>query len=127
VWSLVEDRVGSAQHRFASAGETSGFAEAAVAAGPGSEVIEYSFAEARFWPDAPENRADPGGHFRSPPRPRRRGSGAGGGATIAWLDGHVAAGSRTRTWASGVYGGDAEAAGIGWTGERDDNSLYDYE
>ena len=130
VWLLLADHVGSPRHRFADPTGTVGFADAALAAGPGAAVIEYSFAEARFWPDSPGFRADPSMHFRHPPSTRRGASAAGDDgarANIAWLDGHISGERRTFTWASGVYGGDPATARIGWIGERDDNSLYDYE
>ena len=33
----------------------------------------------------------------------------------------------THTWSSGLYGGDTRASGVGWFGDADDNSLFDYE
>jgi hypothetical protein len=44
----------------------------------------------------------------------------------AWLDGHVSVEVMTLTWSSGLYTPHASAAGIGWFGGADDNSLFDY-
>lgn len=129
-WVLATDRVGSARHRFMDPARTLGFADSALAAFAGGPegVIEYSFAEPRFWPDAPGFRADPSVHFRHEAgNAQGDGGGGGGRANIAWLDGHVSAERRTFTWSSGVYAGDPDAAGIGWIGGRDDNGVYDYE
>lgn len=117
----ADDRSGSGRWLFRSPERTIAFADAAFASaearGCGSGgVIEYTFVEPRFWPDFPAFRADPSIHFR------HRGS-----SSIAWLDGHAAPSRMTFTWSSGLYGVEAAAVGIGWTGEADDNSLFDFE
>jgi prepilin-type N-terminal cleavage/methylation domain-containing protein/prepilin-type processing-associated H-X9-DG protein len=147
-YAIENDRMGSPAAAFARPGETIAFADCAFAAGPPAPglVIEYSFAEPRYWPDAPPistsstghppsvggQRADPSLHFRHPfPRGARQGTGVGqfGGAkaNIAWLDGHVAARARTFTWSSGFYDADPAPLGIGWTGAADSNELYDFD
>ncbi len=80
-----------------------------------SELIEYSFAEPRFFP-AFGSRATPSIHFRHSRR-----------ANVAWCDGHVDAHRRTFTQASPWFPGDPARAGLGWFGQRDDNSLFDPE
>ena len=44
---------------------------------------------------------------------------------VARIDGHVDAARRTFTWKSGMYPPTADA-GIGWFGDADDNSGFDY-
>lgn len=124
VWTLMDDRVGSPRHRFARPAATIAFTDAGLAAGGATSggVIEYSFAEPRFWPDGPGFRTDPSIHFRHGAAKTEAGR-----ANVAWLDGHVSAAVRTFTWASGLYAGDPGPAGIGWTGSDDDNGLYDYD
>ena len=64
-WRLVNDRVGSRRDLFRTPERTVEFADAALADGNGTcGVIEYSFIEPRFWPDAPAARPDPSVHFR---------------------------------------------------------------
>lgn len=126
---IVSDRTGSRLSAFAQPSGTIVFADAAFVSGtaPGS-LIEYSFAEPRFWPDSPASafRADPSIHFR-------HGGGAGRHANMAMLDGHAAPARRTFTWASDIYGPPDPAAGgspdrwLGWPGARDDNDLFDYD
>jgi prepilin-type processing-associated H-X9-DG protein len=102
---------------------TVGFADSALADGnPAAGVIEYSFAEARFWPEFfPPSRPDPSVHFR------HAASGAPGGrAMVAWLDGHVSGERRSFSAASGLYPAEPAALGVGWFGTADDNSLFDY-
>lgn len=125
-----DDRMGSPVGAFQQPMQTIAFADAAFAAGaPAPEgIIEYSFIEPRFWPDAAPGtlRADPSMHFR-------HGSGKVGKTTslgtanIAWLDGHVSPNKRTFTWSSGIYPAEPDALGIGWTGTADTNELYDFE
>ena len=67
VWALPagKDKVGAARSRFTVPTATIGFADAALADGnPEAGVVEYSFVEPRFWPEAPGLRADPSMHFR---------------------------------------------------------------
>lgn len=121
VWGVVTDRVGAARWRFTRPSSTIGFGDSAIADGNAvAGVVEYSFLEPRFWPDAPSQRADPSLHFR-------HGGGRAQGlvANVAWLDGHVGAQKRTFTWSSGVYSGNAGALGTGWTGDEDSNALFE--
>jgi prepilin-type processing-associated H-X9-DG protein len=118
-WVVATDLRGSQRSWFASPSATVGFADAAFRAGPGGAsggLIEYSFAEARFWPEWPGARPDPSIHFRH-----------GGGAKVAWLDGHVGAERMTFTWSSGAYREGGSSPEVGWFGERDGNELFDYE
>ena len=85
-------------------------------------VIEYSFLEPRFWPDWPTARPDPTIHFRH--GATRSSPGA---ATIAWLDGHVSSEQLSETWTSNYYTANPRAAAVGWFGDADDNSLFDYD
>ncbi|MFG0256950.1 MAG: prepilin-type N-terminal cleavage/methylation domain-containing protein [Phycisphaerales bacterium JB043] len=114
LWEIQTDRVGSRESRFADPARTIGFTDSAFTGR--HDVIEYSFAEPRFWPQYDGWRADASIHFRH-----------GSGANVAWLDGHVDSQTRTHSepgWASRV---DAGALGLGWFGHSDDNSLFDYE
>lgn len=113
VWAVQSDRTGSPRHLFQTPARTIAFGDAALATDAG--LIEYSFIEARFWPDMPGQRTDPSTHFRH-----------GGAALLAWLDGHVAGEAMAFTWSSGLHGGDPAALKVGWPGEADDNSLFDY-
>lgn len=122
----VTDRSGSPLHRFASPAATILFADTALATNPGrglGPVIEYSFAEPRYWPDMPGQRPDPSMHFRH----GRHSGTPSGTCTIAWMDGHAASEPRAFTWASGFYGPATPDAAVGWSGRDDDNRLYDYE
>jgi len=112
-WTVVDDTSGSKRTVFANPTATVAFADAALAE---NELIEYSFIEPRRWPDRPRFRPDPSTHFRHDGR-----------ASVAWLDGHVSNESLHFTRGSGVYQCKPSKFGIGWFGERDDNSLYDYE
>jgi len=113
VWQVRTDENGARSHRFAEPVRTIAFADAAFTGR--DRVIEYSFVEPRFWPDAPTYRPDPSMHFRHADQ-----------ANVAWLDGHVSAEARTHTWAGWSSRLDAGEAGLGWTGESDDNALFDY-
>jgi prepilin-type N-terminal cleavage/methylation domain-containing protein/prepilin-type processing-associated H-X9-DG protein len=129
VWDVRTDRTGSPASMFQTPAQTITFADAAFAADTGAgsweaPVIEYSFAEPRYWPGAPGSPADPSVHFRHPPPGLARSAAAG--ANITWLDGHVSAERLTHSWSSGLYGADPRDAQIGWCGRADDNSLYDY-
>lgn len=76
-------------------------------------LIEYSFAEPRFFPQF-AFRADPSIHFRH-----------AGMVNVAWCDGHVSSERRTFTWSSGFFQGDPGRQNLGWFGEADDNRLFD--
>ena len=121
VWSVVTDRLGAARWRFARPASSIAFADSAIADGNAvAGVVEYSFLEPRFWPEAPAQRPDPSVHFR------HGGSRADlRSANVAWLDGHVSAQKRRFTWSSGVYAGDAAVLGTGWPGEEDSNVLFE--
>jgi prepilin-type processing-associated H-X9-DG protein len=121
VWIVASDRSGAPASAFMSPAATAAFADSALAASAGADgVIEYSFIEPRYWPHEPGARPDPSIHFR---HGRRTGPSL---ANVAWLDGHVSAERMTFTWSSGLYGGDGQQSRIGWFGEADDNSLFDY-
>jgi prepilin-type N-terminal cleavage/methylation domain-containing protein/prepilin-type processing-associated H-X9-DG protein len=123
VWVQVTDRLGSLRSGFQRPSGTMGFADCALADGNtvsgAGGIIEYSFAEPRWWPDLPAYRADPSVHFRH--------GGKGARASVAWLDGHAGTERRTFSWSSGVYPADAGALGIGWFGRDDDNSCFEYK
>lgn len=128
-WSILDDRCGSPAHQFRSPERTIAFADAAFAGGvsTGSPdgLIEYSFVEPRFWPQFPNERADPSMHFR---HGKSAGSRVGSGsAQVAYLDGHAESAGRTKVWSSGFYDADPAPLGIGWTGTNDDNALFDFE
>ena len=113
IWNVTTDEVGSRQSWFRHPARTMAFADGAYAGDVG--VIEYSFLEPRFWPHIPDARPDPSTHFRH-----------NGRANIVWLDGHVTSEPLTFTWSSGLTLTDPAKASIGWAGQDDDNSLYDY-
>jgi prepilin-type N-terminal cleavage/methylation domain-containing protein/prepilin-type processing-associated H-X9-DG protein len=125
LWTLVTDRLGSVRSRFADPSGTLGFADAALADGNRTAgIAEYSFAEARFWPDSADAmRPDPSIHFR---HQKTRNSALGQVANIGWLDGHVNAARMTFSVPSAIYGTVPADFGIGWFGSVDDNSAYDY-
>ena len=135
-WIVASDRAGAPLASFHRPASTIAFSDTAFAsdagvapggsgggwggggggpAGHHAPVIEYSFIEPRFWPDAGSNgaRADPSIHFRH-----------AGAAAVAWLDTHVSSERMTFSWSSGIYGVPAASAGIGFIGAPDDNSLY---
>lgn len=126
-WRIVEDRRGSRRDRFQTPSTTLGFADSAFADGnPAAGIIEYSFAEPRFWPGNPAGpHADPSIHFRHHTTRRSPGS-ADGRAQAVWLDGHVSTEARSLSTSSGLYPADPAAYGIGWFGRSDDNDLFDY-
>lgn len=117
VWRLVRDDLGAQRARFARPSDTIAFTDAAFASKEGvAGLIEYSFAEPRFWPDYPGARPNPSIHFRH-----------AGSANVAWLDGHVSSERRAHTWAGFGYGVDSSTVGLGWFGAADTNDLFDYE
>lgn len=142
VRELEDDRSGSNAAAFSRPSLTIAFADCAFADGsPGSRgtggLIEYSFAEPRFWTNATPSvanagaqRADPSIHFRHG-RPGHSvvssPTAASRSANLAWLDGHAESRPRTFTWSSGFYEADPDQLAIGWPGESDDNSLFDDE
>lgn len=121
VSSVRSDRVGSSRARFQSPAGTLAFADGALAVeSPAGDVIEYSFAEARFHPHlATPARPDPSIHFRHHDRRAPR-------ASVAYLDGHAGAEPMTYSWSSGLYTPVAASLSIGWPGVADDNDLFDY-
>ena len=141
---VLTDRTGERLERFARPTGTLLFSDTAFAAGTEGEasVIEYSFAEPRWMPDAvgrggsglavvTGTRPDPSIHFRHGGNTRAAraasgGAGGLGGATnVAWLDGHVSSHSRALWFSSGLYPGDPGAAGTGWFGSEDDNRVFE--
>lgn len=118
VWQVRTDEVGARSARVVEPARTIAFADSAFTGR--DRLIEYSFLEPRFWPDAPEFRPDPSMHFR-------HGASADGRATVGWLDGHVSSEAMTWSWAGWSSRLDAGASGLGWTGETDDNALFDLD
>jgi len=116
-YRVVSDLSGAASEAVRRSADTLMFADAGFA-GVATGVIEYSFAEPRFHPEylAQRLRMDPSIHFRHRGR-----------ANVAWCDGHVAPQVRAFTWQSGLYPGDAGAAGVGWFGLDDDNGAFDLD
>ena len=108
---VTDDRAGAALHTIKRPAETIMFADAAFVT---TGLTEYSFAEPRFHPESPANRADPSIHFRHGDR-----------ASVAWCDGHVDEHKRTFTWSSGLYSADPAPLHVGWFGTSDDNGWFD--
>jgi prepilin-type processing-associated H-X9-DG protein len=111
-WTVASDATGSRSTRFAAPSRTIGFTDAALLT---DAVIEYSFAEPRLWPDAPQYAPDPSVHFRH-----------GGEASVAWLDGHVSSERMSQTVDGWYSEGHSGEAGLGWFGTETSNELYDY-
>ncbi len=124
LWQVADDRTGARIARFVSPAATIAFGDAAFPDGRApDQVIEYSFVEPRFHPAYGTTfRMDPSMHFR---HNQNRTQNAGT-ATIAWLDGHASAVGMSYSWSSGLYQPDARSVDIGWTGQHDDNRLYDF-
>lgn len=108
---VTDDRAGVAMHSIKRPADTIMFTDAAFVT---TGLTEYSFAEPRFHPESPGNRADPSIHFRHGDR-----------ASVAWCDGHVDEHKRTLSWSSGLYETDPGPLRVGWFGAADDNSLFD--
>lgn len=106
------DLVGAKNDRIRQPAATVMFADSAFV---GGVVIEYSFAEPRFFPTF-GTRADPSIHFRH-----------NATANVAWCDGHVDRRTLTFSWTSGLYPGDPKDYNVGWFGEHDDNGYFDLE
>lgn len=111
-YRVVTDLLGSQRDRIRRPAETIMFADTAFVSG---ELIEYSFAEPRFFPTW-GSRPDPSIHFR------HRGK-----ANVVWCDGHVDSRLMTFTWTSGLYPGQPREHHVGWFGEPDDNTYFDLE
>lgn len=127
-WRVADDKRGSRRDRFQTPSRAIGFADSAFADGNQTAgVVEYSFAEPRFWPSNPAgSHADPSIHFRHHTA-HRGAAGSSGRAQVAWIDGHVSIELRTFSTFSGLYPADPAAYGIGWFGRADDNELFDYQ
>ena len=110
--SVVTDLLGTQRDRIRRPAETIMFADTAFVSG---ELIEYSFAEPRFFPTW-GSRPDPSIHFRHH-----------GKANVVWCDGHVDARLMNFTWTSGFYPGQPHEHHVGWFGEQDDNTYFDLE
>ncbi|MBK7406237.1 MAG: prepilin-type N-terminal cleavage/methylation domain-containing protein [Phycisphaerales bacterium] len=127
LWRVRDDRVGARFSRFAQPDGAIAFTDAAFPdSGSGDSVVEYSFAEPRRHPLYGEGwRMDPSIHFRHGPG---QGGGPGAGrASVAWLDGHVDCRPMSFTWRSGLYDPPRVGVRIGWFGEEDGNSLFDFD
>lgn len=112
-FTVLSDRAGALRSHVRRPAQTLMFSDAAFA---GVALIEYSFAEPRFFPQYPTFRAEASVHFRH----RKL-------ANVAWCDGHVDAHRRTLTVTSGLYPTDPGRLDIGWFGKADDNSLFDLQ
>ncbi|MBY0307353.1 MAG: type II secretion system GspH family protein [Phycisphaerales bacterium] len=119
-WLVENDRTGAATAGFSDPASVVSFADCALFAGGGG-VIEYSFAEPRWWPSNPSSRPDPSIHFRHGNGRARRSPGE---ARLAWLDGHISGAARGFTWSSGVYGTPVSDPLLGWPSGPDDNTLF---
>ena len=111
-YCLEDDHVGAQTDRVRRPGQTVMFTDSAFVSG---DLIEYSFAEPRFFPTFVA-RPDPSIHFRHNDR-----------TNVAWCDGHIDRQRRTFSWSSGLYAGDPQRLNLGWFGRRDDNSLFDLD
>ncbi len=109
---VASDLAGASLHHVRRPADTVMFTDAAFA---DKRLIEYSFAEPRFFPEF-GSRADPSIHFRHLKT-----------ANIAWCDGHVSPERRSFTWSSGLYEGDPGLFDIGWFGQSDDNTFFDLQ
>jgi prepilin-type processing-associated H-X9-DG protein len=112
-YGLETDLVGTKNDQVRDPSRTLMFADSAFT---GSGLIEYSFAEPRFFPTF-GTRADPSIHFRHGARR----------ANVKWCDGHVASRVMTFTWTSGLYTGEPGDFNVGWFGDYDDNGYFDLE
>lgn len=131
-YTVVTDRTGSRQDRFTRPSQTIAFSDAAISSDPSANaegLVEYSFVEPRFRADLPVGesqggqRPDPSMHFR---HGQRVGVGRAGVANAVKLDGHVGDHALSFTWRSGIYPEPAVRAAVGWTGEHDNNALFEY-
>ncbi len=111
-YRVTTDLVGVQAEHVLRPAETIMFADSAFLSG---ELIEYSFAEPRFFPTF-GTRADPSIHFRH-----------NGKANVVWCDGHVDGRVRSFTWSSGLYAGNPAQSDVGWFGQDDDNGYFDLE
>lgn len=109
------DRIGRYIEHVRRPQATLMFADCAMAASPDG-IIEYSFAEPRFFATRMRFRSEPSIHFRH----RHK-------VNIAWVDGHVDRAARTFSWTSGVYRSVPAHFDIGWFGQSDDNALFDLQ
>lgn len=123
VWRVRDDRTGARLAMFAQPDRAVAFCDAAFPDAVSSDgVVEYSFAEPRVHPQYGAGwRMDPSIHFR------HGSGGASGSAGVGWLDGHVDSRVMTFTWSSGLYDPPAGGVRIGWFGEEDGNTLFDFD
>jgi len=118
LWRVRDDRTGARLALFEQPDNTVVFSDAAFPDRLAPDLlVEYSFAEPRFHVEYGASRMDPSIHFRHSRR----------SAVIAWLDGHANSEIFSRAWSSGLYDPPAEQVGLGWFGEEDANSLFDYD
>lgn len=121
VFTIDTDRSGACAASFAEPTRVIAFADTALFTGAATMLVEYSFVEPRRWPGDPAQRPDPSMHFR---HGAARAGRTPGECAVAWLDGHVRAETRSFNSNSGVYGSSPDDLLLGWSGERDDNSLF---
>jgi len=117
-WRVLDDRTGANLARFAQPDATVTFSDTAFPDKLAPDrVVEYSFAEPRFHRDYADSRMDPSVHFRHASR----------AASVAWLDGHANSQKLSLTWSSGLYDPSAAEVGLGWFGDDDANTLFDFD
>jgi prepilin-type N-terminal cleavage/methylation domain-containing protein len=117
-WRVRDDRTGARLAMVAQPARTIAFSDTAFPDAFAPDLlVEYSFAEPRFHPEFTGARMDPSIHFR---HAMRR-------AIVGWLDGHANSEKFALTWSSGMYDPSADQVALGWFGEEDANTLFDYD
>ncbi len=112
-YQLITDEIGQWAHRIGRPDETLMFSDSAFAS---EKLIEYSFAEPRFWALYPAYRIDPSIHFRH----RKQ-------CNIVWCDGHLDRQERSFSWSSGYFPLGPASVNIGWFGDEDSNRFFDLD
>lgn len=121
VWTVASTLTGSRNTDFRDPARTAAFADAAIVT---TGVIEYSFIEPPFWPEYPPTPGAPGTGYRPDPSVHFRHEGH---ASVTWLDGHASSERMSFTQSSGIYPAGPGDFRVGWFGDVDTNSLFDYE